>query len=175
MGRYQPLGQYLGEHKGQDCTLPFHRIEELLGASLPPSARNPRNCAAWWANDETHPQAQSWMRAGWKTDGRPDIKTEQVRFVRTGHGNNRPHRVPAAGGSRAQVIVRNLDAAVVMALKQQAKRNGVSLEQELRTLLTRASRPNRSTLLAEADRIRALTAGPLTDSVSLLRADRDTR
>ena len=80
-----------------------------------------------------------------------------------------------AGGPRAQVTVRNLDATVVTGLKQRAKRNGVSLEQELRTLLTRASRPGRAALLAEADRIRSMAAGPLTDSVSLLRADRNSR
>ena len=73
------------------------------------------------------------------------------------------------------MTVRNLDAAVVTGLKHRAKRNGVSLEQELRTLLTRAARPGRSELLAVADRIRAMTPGPLTDSASLLRADRARR
>ena len=40
---------------------------------------------------------------------------------------------------------------------------------------TRAARPDRAELLAETDRIRAMTVGPLEDSVSLLRQDRDSR
>ena len=168
MEKYQRLGEYLTEQKGDCCTLPFIKIEEIIGGSLPRSARNHR---AWWANDETHPQAQSWMRAGWNSEGPPDFGKGQVRFLRT---ENR-HRLTQIGGEPRAVTVRNLDAAVVAGLKQRAQRNGVPLERELRTLLTRASRPGRSELLAEADRIRAMAPGPLTDSVSLLREDRDSR
>ena len=168
MGKYQRLGEYLTAQKGDYCTLPFIKIEEIIGGSLPRSARNHR---AWWANDETHPQAQSWLRAGWNSEGPPDFGKGQVRLVRT---ENRPRRTPT-GGERRVVTVRNLDAAVVAGLKQRAQRNGVPLERELRTLLTRASRPGRSELLAEADRIRAMAPGQLTDSVLLLREDRDSR
>lgn len=73
------------------------------------------------------------------------------------------------------MTVRNLVAAVMTRFKQRAKRNGVSPERELRTLLTRAARPGRAELLAEADRIRNMAPGQLTDSVALLRADRDSR
>lgn len=167
MGKYEHLGDYLMEQRGDCCTLTFGKIEEIISASLPPSARQHR---AWWANDGTHPQARSWMRAGWRSEGRPDIDKGQVRFVRSTRESRQ-----GGGERRAQVIVRNLDAAVVAGLKERAKRSGVSLEQELRTLLTRATRPNRRELLAAADRIRAMTPGRLTDSVSLLRADRDSR
>lgn len=173
MGKYQRLGKYLVEQKGESCTLTFNKIEEIIGDTLPPSARNPRNCAAWWANDGTHPQAQSWMRAGWSSEGRPDIGKGQVRFVKTTRESR--HRSMQTGREPRAVTVRNLDAAVVAGLKQRAQRNGVSLERELRTLLTRAARPGRSKLLAEADRIRAMAPGQLTDSVSLLRKDRDSR
>ena len=167
MGKYEHLGDYLMEQPGDCCTLTFGRIEEIIGASLPSSARHHR---AWWANDGTHPQARSWMRAGWSSEGRPDIDKGQVRFVR----NTRESR-QSRGERRAQVIVRNLDAAVVAGLKQRAKRSGVSLEQELRTLLTRAARPRGRLRGGAPDRIRAMTPGQLTDSVSLLRADRDSR
>lgn len=165
MEKYKHLGEYLTEQPGDRCTLTFSRIEEIIGASLPPSARK---YPAWWGNDRTHPQARSWMGAGWGTDG-PDIDKGRVRFVKATRESRRN------GDLRAQVTVRNLDAAVVTGLKHRAKRSGVSLEQELRTLLTRAARPGRGELLAEADRIRAMTPGELTDSVSLLRADRDSR
>lgn len=50
-----------------------------------------------------------------------------------------------------------------------------SADGQRRTIPTRAARPSRCELLAEADRIRAMTPGQLTDSVELLRADRDSR
>ena len=42
-------------------------------------------------------------------------------------------------------------------------------------ILTRAARPARAELIAETDRIRAMTVGPLEDSVSLLHQERDNR
>ena len=40
---------------------------------------------------------------------------------------------------------------------------------------TSATRPDRAELIAETDLIRTMTPGPLEDSVSLLRQDRDNR
>ena len=74
-----------------------------------------------------------------------------------------------------QVVVRNLDPGVVAALKRRASRAGRSLERELRTILSREARADRRELIAEADRIRAMTPGPLSDSTELLRQDRDRR
>ena len=64
---------------------------------------------------------------------------------------------------------------MLSALKQKARRIGRSLERALRMLQTRAARPDRTELIAEADRVRAMTPGPLDDSVPLLREDRDSR
>ncbi len=50
-----------------------------------------------------------------------------------------------------------------------AKRKGHSLQRELKNILTK-----RRELIAEADRTRAMTAGPLEDSVSILREGRDS-
>lgn len=75
----------------------------------------------------------------------------------------------------AQVIVRNLDDEVVATLKRRAERHGHSLEQELRDILSRAARPDRTELLAETLRIRAMTPGVLSDSTELIREDRDRR
>ena len=60
-------------------------------------------------------------------------------------------------------------------LKRKAKRKGCSLEQELRNILHRATVQDRGELLAEADRIRAMSSGLQQDSVQLLREDRDSR
>ena len=171
LGKYDPLASYLAEQSAGTCTLTFREVEDIIGDSLPNSAREPRNYESWWANDRTHVQASSWLDAGWSTQGKPDLREERIRFVRT--ESNRS--AASSGSGRSQVIVRNLDVGVVSALKQQAQRNGRSLERELRILLTRAARPDRTQLMVEADRIRAMSAGPLADSVTLLREDRDRR
>lgn len=75
----------------------------------------------------------------------------------------------------AQVIVRNLEAEVVAALKRKAALHGRSLEQELREILASAARFDREERLAVADRIRAMTPRGVaqTDSTDLIRRDRD--
>jgi plasmid stability protein len=74
----------------------------------------------------------------------------------------------------AQVLVRNLPDDVVMRLKARAARQRHSLEQELRRILIEAARPGRDEVLADMDRIRALTPKvPQTDSAELIREDRD--
>jgi len=74
----------------------------------------------------------------------------------------------------AQVIVRQLPDEVVARLKARAARARHSLEQELRNILIEAARPSRDDILAEMDRIRAMTpAIPQTDSAELIREDLD--
>lgn len=79
-----------------------------------------------------------------------------------------------------QVLVRDVDEAVIEALAARAMARGVSLEQEVRELLTEAVRPDRSALLEEIDRIRAMTPPPASGArfplaEDLIRADRDSR
>ena len=74
----------------------------------------------------------------------------------------------------ATVTVRNLDEAVVEALKERARANNRSLEGELRHILTAAARSAGPVdLRALAERIAALTPErPQTESTDLLRGDR---
>ncbi len=75
----------------------------------------------------------------------------------------------------ATLSIRNLNDAVVQALKLRAKANNRSLEAEARMLLTRHARtPSSRELLAMADEIASLTpAGrPQTDGALLLREAR---
>lgn len=74
----------------------------------------------------------------------------------------------------ANVTVRNLDDAVVEALKERARANNRSLEGELRQILTDAARPaGQVDLRVLAERIAAMTPEkPQTDSTDLLRGDR---
>ena len=74
----------------------------------------------------------------------------------------------------AQVIVRNLDDDIVARLKQRAASKERSLEQELRLILAAAARPDLAELRETAATIRERLAGrPQTDSVRLIREDRD--
>lgn len=170
MSKYSPLGEYLMAQQSDSCVLTFSRIEEIIGASLPASAKQREQ---WWGNDKTHTQACSWMQAGWRVR-QPRLMKEQVRFTRNNYHSTSSGE-QSKGKAVSQVVVRNLDSRVVAELKQRARRNGHSLERELRVILTRAAQPGRRELIAEADRIRAMTAGPLEDSVSLLRQARDNR
>lgn len=170
MAKYDPLERYLSAQPKSGCTLTFSQIEKIIGAPLPPSARRHKS---WWGNDSTHVQAQTWMGAGWMTD-LPRLDEEIVLFRRA-YFSPPSSRETSPDELYSQVIVRKLNSTVVKALKRKARRKGHSLEQELRGILTRAAGPERRDLIAEADRIRAITAGPLEDSVALIRQDRDSR
>ncbi|HEY0412186.1 MAG TPA: hypothetical protein VGD66_03485 [Allosphingosinicella sp.] len=77
----------------------------------------------------------------------------------------------------AQALIRNLDDALLADYREAAEANHRSLEAELREAL-RVARPltrkRRAELIAEADRIRAMTPNvPQTPSEQLIREDRD--
>ena len=166
MSKYEPLADYLRSHGGEACSLTFVEIERVIGCSLPASARKHR---PWWGNDRTHTQARAWMRAGFVAE--PASQRIEPAVFRSARSRTAS---PAPLGP-AQVVVRNLDPEVVAALKRRANSAGRSLERELRTILSRAARPNRDELVAEANRIRAMTPAPLPDSTELVREDRDRR
>lgn len=73
-----------------------------------------------------------------------------------------------------QVLVRDIEPAVVERLKERAQKNGRSLEAELRAILRCASGVDMAAALAELKRIQADFAGrTFSDSTELLRADRE--
>lgn len=79
-----------------------------------------------------------------------------------------------------QVLIRNIDDDVLDRLKLRAAAQHKSLEQSLRDVLTEAARPSREELVAELERIRAMTL-PREPGVryptaeELIREDRDSR
>lgn len=168
MSKYEPLADYLRTLPRDTCSLSFLDIERIIGCALPASAREHRS---WWGNDRTHTQARAWMLAGFGAEPSSQ-RIEPVVFRRAGSHPTPPRPGPAGP---TQVVVRNLDPGVIAALKRQASRAGRSLERELRTILTREARTDRRELIAESDRIRAMTPAPLSDSTELLRQDRDRR
>jgi plasmid stability protein len=79
-----------------------------------------------------------------------------------------------------QVVIRNLDDHVLERLKARAAEQRKSLEQSLRELLNEAARPSRAELLAEVDRIRAMTPPRkrgirYPSAEEMIREDRDSR
>ena len=77
----------------------------------------------------------------------------------------------------AQLKVRNLDDAIASALKARAKANGVSLEEEVRRILTASVTADREELVRRAKALHAAAGGkpgrPELDSVRTIREERD--
>jgi len=66
MGKYVPLGEYLANCPQIRCALSLSKIEEIIDAKLPPSAREYRQ---WWENYKAHVQARDgWLSVGWKVE-----------------------------------------------------------------------------------------------------------
>ena len=74
----------------------------------------------------------------------------------------------------AQVVIRNIDDEAMRRLKSRAARKGVSLERELRTILTEAVRVDHAGFAQRAAAFRRKLAGRRhSDSTTLIRKDRD--
>jgi plasmid stability protein len=73
----------------------------------------------------------------------------------------------------AQILVRNLDDAVVDRLKLRAQAKGTSLEQEARTILTEASQMTRAEVAKRLEEFRARQKPNKTRAADLIREDRD--
>jgi plasmid stability protein len=73
-----------------------------------------------------------------------------------------------------QLIVRDVDDALIRRLKERAARHGRSMEAEHRRLLEAALNPPSDDFFEQAAKLRDETAGTVqTDSADLIRADRD--
>jgi plasmid stability protein len=76
----------------------------------------------------------------------------------------------------ADLVVRDLEDAVVDRLRQRAADHGVSVEQELREIIAAAVRPTKDEMIAQMRRIRGRTRpGDFPLAEDLIREDRDTR
>jgi plasmid stability protein len=75
--------------------------------------------------------------------------------------------------SMATIIVRNLDDEVAERLKLQAKRHGVSVEEEARRVLAEGTRLTRAEIAAQAAAIRARQPLTRSTAVDMIREDRN--
>jgi plasmid stability protein len=75
-----------------------------------------------------------------------------------------------------QVLIRNVDDSVIAALRARAASRGVSLEAELRAVLSRAARHPRAEIAVELAVVRAMTPrGPRHLAEEFVREGRDER
>jgi hypothetical protein len=77
----------------------------------------------------------------------------------------------------ASILVRGLDEGTIQPLKERARLNGRSLQQEVKEILERGAQ---TLTMSEARRLsgkwnRCLGGGSFSDSASLIREDRDSR
>jgi hypothetical protein len=74
----------------------------------------------------------------------------------------------------AEILVRGLDEKVVENLKKRARRNGRSLQAEVKATLEQDTKVDMATARRMADRIRRRFKGrTFSDSAELIREDRD--
>jgi hypothetical protein len=80
MGKYEPLSAHLEAASAAEWAATFAQVEQVLGRSLPPSARKHRE---WWSNQASagHSQARGWQDAGWQV-WKVDLASEKVIFKR---------------------------------------------------------------------------------------------
>jgi len=76
--KYRKLAEYLLSSNETRVTLSYPQIEEILGFTLPDSARNFK--PSFWANTKTHSYSSSWMGVGYKTQIDPN--SDSVTFVK---------------------------------------------------------------------------------------------
>ena len=79
MSRYDRLKAFLHQRDEQRIPMTFADIEEVLGRSLPASARRHR---AWWSNNPTNNvMTNAWLEAGYRTTD-VDMAGERLVFER---------------------------------------------------------------------------------------------
>lgn len=76
--KYRKLAEYLLSSNEVRVTLSYPQIEEILGFTLPDTARNHK--PSFWANTRTHSYSSSWMSVGYKAQ--IDPYSDSVTFVK---------------------------------------------------------------------------------------------
>ena len=81
MSKYEPLEIYLKTTDFESIPMTFKKIELIINASLPPSARKHR---VWWSNNPSNStMTRSWIAAGFKVT-KVNMNRESLVFVKIG-------------------------------------------------------------------------------------------
>lgn len=85
MGKYTPLTEWLNRQPGNDVTVTFAQIEEIIGDNLPPAARRYLNTNLYslrfWDNLAGASESDARLNAGFQTI-MVDMENEKVKFQR---------------------------------------------------------------------------------------------
>jgi len=77
--KYAPLGDYLRTQYADEVPMTFGRIEQVIGAALPPLAQHSRG---WWSNNAANNvMTRVWLDAGFRTE-RVDLERRTLVFRR---------------------------------------------------------------------------------------------
>jgi HNH endonuclease len=94
-GQYKSLADYLSHSVPDHVRLTFHEVEQILGFSLPDSARK---YSAWWSNSRTkdsHTWAHLWLDAGWEKESL-NLAEKWVTFRRVRAAATRAQHIPSS-------------------------------------------------------------------------------
>lgn len=166
MSRYEPLQRFLSGCRESETPMTFGEVEKILNRNLPESARKHQ---AWWANTRSHSHAESWLEAGFRTE-RLDLGGERVVFVRD------IHTPPAVSNPKGEALVVELSAfsgAGMRLIDDYAEEHDCSRGEAIVSLLNAAGLERRKALLDWFSS--RWTGKPGSDSVDLIREDRDSR
>jgi hypothetical protein len=149
----------------------FREVEDILGFSLPKSARDHQ---AWWSNArQGHSHAAAWLDAGWRT-ANLDLSGETVTFVK-GSLTSLAEEGAVFQRRSSRSLSINLDHLTPMGRKlveDYAQQHGADLGRAVTSLLNEVAYQRRAAMLDWF----ALTLPPTgLDSVDLIREDRDAR
>jgi hypothetical protein len=182
MGRYDKLKHFLLGAKGTDVDMTFAHIEGVLGRSLPPSAYKHR---AWWSNNpDNNVMTKAWLEAGYQTAD-VDMTARTVTFdcvglhpgVQTGSaiGNSAVGEMPASGfGYEGSFIAaaKSLSPRAQEWLDMMGKNEDEKEKLVIGVIEGLAAKALRRSIL---DKYKKLNIGSGSDSVDLIREDRDGR
>jgi hypothetical protein len=91
--KYDPLTDFLRRQTHSVVRMSFDEIERVIGAKLPPSARQHR---AWWSNNaENNVMTKAWKDAGFESED-VDMKARRVAFRRVRSEPSRHIGAPSA-------------------------------------------------------------------------------
>lgn len=172
---YNHLAEQLRSAPGREAPFTFREVEQVIGRSLPASARKHQ---AWWANTPSHSHAASWMKAGWRT-ARLDLAGERVTFVRDSEPGREPAQsvavsalpTPPACEAAITLHLDRLPGATRRLLDRYIAERGGDAEAAVAAMMRHAVLSEGRRLSEETRRLTVL--GP--DSTPLIREDRDAR
>jgi hypothetical protein len=173
MRKYQALSDYLARQDAAEIPMTFGEIEDMLGFTLPASARQ---FPAWWANQAGggHSQCQAWLAKGWRTRG-VDLAGERLIFARHASPADMPGVAEAGRPFHSSPPARALGGLSLMAtrlLEDYRNEAGGDEDAAIARALHEAAVARRVRFI---DAIAATGVSGGVDSVDLIREDRDAR